>query len=153
MKKTPTTIVRNQIINKMLPKLQDWDIEWVSLKARQNFRGRPGTCSSTGIRPQAHGEMRTADNSRRSISPFYVSNSTKLNGLWNTLIQSSTIFVMIVGKGLNKILFGILSIYTEKIFLFRCSEFDFFDFYKRGCSAGESNKLKSRIFRIIRYCI
>ena len=61
--------------------------------------------------------------------------------------------VDIVPKLGRKDVFGILPVYTEKIFLFRCSEFDFFDFYKRDCSAGESNKLKSRIFCIIRCCI
>ena len=39
---------------------------------------------------------------------------------------------------------------AEKIFLFLCSEFDFFNFYQRGCSAGESNRMKSRIFHFIR---
>ena len=53
-------------------------------------------------------------------------------------------------KGCGKSVFGKLLMYAEKIFLFRCSEFDFFNFYKRGCSTGESNKLKSKIFHIIR---
>ena len=54
-------------------------------------------------------------------------------------------------KGCGESVFGVLLVFTEKIFLFRCSEFDFFNFYKRSCSAGESNRMKSRIFRIIRY--
>jgi len=31
--------------------------------------------------------------------------------------------------------------YSEKIFLFSGSEFDFFYFSKRGCSTGESKKM------------
>jgi len=57
----------------------------------------------------------------------------------------------IVPKLGGKDVYGIWSVFTEKIFLFRCSEFDFFNFHKRGCSAGKSNKMKSRTFHFIRH--
>ena len=41
----------------------------------------------------------------------------------------------------------------KKSSFFGAPNLTFFDFYKKGCSAGESNKLKIRVFRIIRYSI
>ena len=52
-------------------------------------------------------------------------------------------FKVLLNNGSFEIFVGVIFIYAEKIFLFRGSGFDFFDFCLRGCSTGGSNQVRN----------